>query len=253
VNRDGKREVVRTAQALAARGWVANHDGNVTIRSATDRFLITPTATAKAHIRDLDLLEVDATGKRISGRTRAFGELSMHLAVYRARADVGAVLHAHPPNATAIAVSGQNPIERPFIAEAVVSIGAHIPLLPFQAPGPSAAKQLEQHAGDVDVVLLANHGVFSFGKDLEQAFLRMELVEHLARIALLAQPLGGPVPLPQAAIEKLLAKRRTAGLGQAADKSPLPPIQAPTGEAPAGDTDLAAIVGQEIARALRSS
>ncbi len=221
--RDSRRDVVRVCEALHARGWVANHDGNVTLRLEGNRFLATPTAISKADVVALDLIEVDKLGNKLYGRAKPFGELPMHLAIFEARTDVFAVIHAHPPHATAIACSGENLISEPFIAEAVVSLGAHIPLLPFVPPGAVAAKPLGAVAPYVDAALLENHGVFTWGKDLEQALLRMELVEHLSRIALLSRPLGGPRPLPRGVFADLLAARRKAGLGAAAERNEAPP------------------------------
>lgn len=212
-------ELVRASRALHARGWVANHDGNVTARLAGGRFLCTPTATSKASVEERLLLEVDDGGTRVAGTTRPFGELPMHLALYRGRPDVGAVVHAHPPHATALACSGSNLIERPFLPEAVVSLGPRIPLLPFAPPGKAAADALASVVGEVDAALCASHGVFAWGADVEQALLRMELVEHLARIATLAQATGGVRPLPASALPPLLASRARAGLGAAADRA----------------------------------
>lgn len=212
-------ELVSTAHKLATKGWVANHDGNVTARVANDRFLATPTATAKADVQREKLLEVDASGAKLAGGGRAFGELSMHLAVYAQRPDVHAVVHAHPPYATALACSGSKLIETPFIAEAVVSLGARIPTLPFAAPGKDSADAIARAAGDVDGVLLASHGVITWGASLELAFLRMELIEHLARIATLSIATGGPQPLPASVMTRLLEARSKAGLGAAADRA----------------------------------
>lgn len=218
-SRQLQAEVVRYARALHQRGWVANHDGNVTARVAGDRFLATPTATSKADVDDKNLLELDSKGERVAGRGRRFGEIGLHLAVYRARPDVSAVIHAHPPSATALACSGQNLIEVPFIAEAVVSIGPRIPLIPFAAPGAGDAEALAPQLGEVDVALLGSHGVLAWGSSVELAYLRLELCEHLARIALAAQPVGGVKPLPAEAMEALLRKRAGAGLGTAADRA----------------------------------
>lgn len=211
-----RKQVIDTARLLHGRGWVANHDGNITVRIAPNRFLATPTATSKGAVHDGNLIEVDAGGKLLGGTARPFGELGLHLAVYERRPDVQAVVHAHPPHATAIACSAANPIERPFIAEAVVSIGPVIPKLPFAVPGDEAVRVLAPFIEQVDAVLLTSHGVMAWGADLEQAYLRLELVEHLARIALLALPLGGVVPLPEAALPRLLQARARAGLGRAA-------------------------------------
>ncbi len=214
-----REEIIATAHKLAQRSWVANHDGNISMRLRGDRFLATPTATAKADVCDKNLIEVDATGKRVAGTARPFSEMKMHLAIFAGRPDVGAVLHAHPPYATALACTGSSIIEQPFISEAIVSLGPLIPTLPFAAPGPDSVEVLQRELGRVDAVLLGNHGVFSWGPNLELAFLRMELVEHLARIATLAQATGGIQPLPEALIHKLLASRAKANLGAAADRA----------------------------------
>lgn len=213
-----RADIIRYARALHDRGWVANHDGNLSERAGARRFLATPTATSKADVDDRNLIVVDDTGARVSGTARPFSEMKLHLAVYARRADVNAVVHAHPPHATAIACSGSTVLERPFIAEAVVSLGARIPTVPY-APPADAPAALAPYADDYDAVLLGNHGAIAWGSCLEQAYLRLELVEHLARIALAAIPTGGVRPLPDDALPALLAARAKAGLGAAADKA----------------------------------
>jgi L-fuculose-phosphate aldolase len=221
-------EVAEYARRLHARGWVANHDGNVTLRLDENRFLATPTATSKAAIGAEDILVVDESGARVSGRGKPFGEIGLHLTVYRNRADVNAVVHAHPPTATGFAVAGI-PLDQPMIAEAVVSLGVGIPTVPFAAPGAAACQALAPFVVAHDAVLLAGHGALAWGADLEQAYLRLELVEHLARVALVAHQLGGVRPIPQAVIPALLESRRKAGLGAAASLAPAsgPPPSAP--------------------------
>ncbi len=256
-------QVAAIARQLHAAGWVANHDGNVTAR-AEARYIATPTATSKRLIGDRDLIELDAKGAVI-GSGRVFGEIGLHLCVYERRPDVGCVVHAHPPCATAIASSRGNPIEQPFIAEAVVSLGPKIPKLAYAQPGDAARAALAPWCELVDCVLLGNHGVLAWGADPEQAFLRLELVEHLAKIALAALPLGGVEPLSPQAIAPLLAARAKAGIGRAADRavataaelgSPQPVVAcAPAPHSPvptiSGTRDLASIVRDEIVNALR--
>jgi L-fuculose-phosphate aldolase len=260
--------VAETARHLHAAGWVANHDGNVTARDG-NRFIATPTATSKRLIAERDLIEVDAKGK-VVGAGKVFGEIGLHLVVYERRPDVGAVVHAHPPCATAIACARDNLIDRPFIAEALVSLGPKIPKLPYAQPGEPAKVALAPWCELVDAVLLGNHGVIAWGKDCETALLRLELVEHLAKIALAAQPVGGAEQLPDAAIEPLLAARAKAGIGRAADRAietapqllgrgvkpvvacaPSPTATVPT-ISPSGKQDLASVVREEIVRALRN-
>jgi L-fuculose-phosphate aldolase len=258
--------LVEVARALHARGWVANHDGNVTARVGGGRFVATPTATSKGKIADRGLIEVDATGK-VLGPGKAFGEMPLHLLVFERRPDVGAVVHAHPPHASALACAGSTLLERPFMAEAVVSIGPRIPTVPFAAPGKPAREALAPYVADHDAVLLGNHGAMAWGKDLEQAYLRLELVEHLARIATLAQAVGGVRPLPDAVLPALLEARAKAGLGQAADRAlastgparvvacaPAPHANVAV-VAPGGDgrdrSRVAELVREELTRALR--
>src|SRR5581483_4655757 len=121
--------------------WVANHDGNVSCKLEAGRYLITPTATSKAEVTPDSLCVVDDSGARVSGRTKPPGEVGLHVTIYRNRPDVGAVIHAHPPTATGFAVSGVA-LDQAFMPEAVVSLGASIPTVPFAAPGPSACQAL---------------------------------------------------------------------------------------------------------------
>lgn len=261
--RNLRNQIIATSKRLFERGWVANHDGNLTARLSDNCFLATPTATSKGDVSDSLLIEVDGKGKRVSGTARPFGEFALHMAIYERRSDVKAVIHAHPPHATAIACSSQNPIEQPFIAEAIVSIGARIPKVPFAAPGPEARRALAGVVDDVDAALLENHGVFAWGRDLEQAYLRLELVEHLARIAILALPLGGVQPLPADVIAPLLKKRAGAGLGKAADRALEQTRLEQTrrlegrqrgqsvGPSSGSSSDLAQLVREEILRAVK--
>jgi L-fuculose-phosphate aldolase len=221
-----RAELADYAQRIHARGWVANHDGNLTARLGEGRFIATPTATSKAAVRADSLLVVDEAGARVSGRTKPFGEIGLHLTVYRNRPDVNAVVHAHPPTATGFAVAAVA-LAQPFIAEAVVSLGVGIPTVPYSAPGPAACQALAPFTTTHDAALLANHGVIAWGADVEQAYLRLELVEHLARIALVAHQLGGLQPLPASSIPALLESRRKAGLGSAASQ-PNPPPTSPS-------------------------
>jgi L-fuculose-phosphate aldolase len=264
-NRSLRREVVAAARFLHERGWVANHDGNVTARDGAT-LVATPTATSKRLVDEPGLVEVDLAGK--ASRGKVFGEIGLHVAVYERRPDVGAVIHAHPPHATAISCSRSNPIERPFIVEALVSLGPVIPRVSFAAPGDPAKAALAPWCELVDAALLAGHGAIAWGRDCEQALLRLELVEHLARIAILAAPLGGVEPLPDSLIAPMMQARARAGIGRVADRAveiaakltgaaPVvacaPAPHSPVATIPPGGArpDLAAIVREEIVRALK--
>jgi L-fuculose-phosphate aldolase len=208
-----RSELVAVSRRLHENGWVANHDGNLSVRLRGDRFLITPTATSKRDVDDGSLIVVDAAGKVLEGRMRPFSELELHLACYRARPEVDAVLHAHPPIATAFGLVGRtlSPIALP---EMVVSLGPRIQTLPRALPKDKAAlARLEQAASEDDAFLLSGNGALTLGTDLSQALLRMELVEHCAKILHAAAALGTVPPLSPEELQPLLEARKKAGLG----------------------------------------
>jgi L-fuculose-phosphate aldolase len=155
-----RRELAEVARALHARGWVANHDGNVSVRLDSGGFLATPTAVSKADVHPEMLVVLDADGKVVGGTRKVFSEFALHLAVFRARPDVRWVVHAHPPTATGWAVTGRSFFDPPFMAEPVVSLGARVPVVPFLAPGASVAPVGEAFA-EVDAALLGGHGALT--------------------------------------------------------------------------------------------
>jgi len=210
-----RRDIVRTSHALHARGWVANHDGNLSARldepgDDAMRVLCTPTAVSKGDVRPEWLIVVDGERRGVEGTRRAFSELSLHLAAFRARPDIRVVIHARPPTVTGFAVAGV-PLPHPFMAEPVVSLGPVLPVLPYRPPGQAGAEDdLARALGLADAVILDRHGLLTVGGSFEQALLRMELVEHQARIALVAHQLGGVRPLPAADVSTLAARGRPA-------------------------------------------
>lgn len=214
-----QQDVAQYAQLLHARGWVANHDGNVSARASDGkRFFATPTATSKRLVDAGDVITVDLTGKLLAGKKKLFGEWHLHAAAYAARADVNAVVHAHPPHATALGLARKS-IGVPALPELLVSLGKNIPTLDYalpKSPGQDAALKKALDEQDADVVLVAGNGVVAVGSDLEMAWLRLELVEHYAAMLIAAAPLGGVVALPDGDVQKLLEARTKAGLGKAA-------------------------------------
>ena len=208
-----RRALLDIAHSLHSAGWVANHDGNVSVRLQAGRFLISPTALSKRILDETDPIVVDRSGRVLRGGRRPFSEFKMHIAVYDARPDAKAVVHAHPPCATALAIMAVE-VEPKMMAEPVVSLGSRVPMVPYGFP--NSADQiaaLRDLATVHDAVTIEQHGALAWGDDLEQAFLRLELVEHLARIQLKALQLGRVRTLPDSDVARLLDKRAAAGLG----------------------------------------
>jgi L-fuculose-phosphate aldolase len=240
-----RQEICEVSRRLHARGWVANHDGNVSVRTGDARVLCTPTATSKAEVtpEGIVILESLDDPSRIVGRGKPPGEINLHLCAYQVRPDARAVVHAHPPTATGFGVAGVRLLERPVLAEAVVSLGPCVPTVPLTAPGKPAAAALAPFLREHDVVLIAGNGVVALGDSLEQAYLRLELVEHLARIALTAHQLGAAPAFPAELLPPLLEARRKAGLG--------PEARGVASARPAAPTDeVARLVREELVKAL---
>jgi len=183
------REVVRTCRALWERGLIAGGDGNISVRAGADRVLVTPRGMLKGELQPEDLVEVDLAGRHLDGCRKASTELDLHLRVYRRRPDCGAVVHAHPPSATAFAVAGEA-IPDDVLPEITLLMG-DVPVVPYATTGtPALGDAVEPYLTGREAVLLAHHGALTWGADLVQARIRMESLEHGARILLAARSLG---------------------------------------------------------------
>jgi L-fuculose-phosphate aldolase len=201
-----RADLVRVCHLIYDKGWVAMNDGNVSVRLDPDRILCTPTAVSKGFVELDDLIVVDLQGARVEGNREPTSEILMHMNVYSLRPDVQSVVHAHPPVATGFATAGRA-LDKALLPEVIIGLGA-VPLAAYGLPGtPALSEGMRPFIPNYDAVLLENHGCTTFGCDVWQAFFRMEVVEHFARITLVAELLGGAKPLPREEVEKLFASR----------------------------------------------
>jgi len=201
------------------RGFVAATDGNVSVRLGADRILMSPTCMSKGMMTPDDLVIIDLDGRRVGGTRKPSSELGMHLLIYRLRPDVNAICHAHPPTATGFAASGMA-LDKPILCELVIGLGS-IPVARYGTPGtPELAAALEPLVRGHESILMANHGVVTYGADLLTAFLRMETTEHFARVSLVTELLGKQVLLSGGDVEKLVAARARYAAGAQPVASP---------------------------------
>lgn len=208
-----RREVCTVGQWIHQKGYIASTDGNISVRLDPRRILTSPTGMSKGLMQPDDLVVVDSEGKKIHGRRNASSEIAMHLLIYRHRPDVHAVVHAHPPVATGYAAAGL-PLNQALISEVVLALGC-VPLASYGTPGtPELSDALAPLVPDYDAILMANHGVVTYGDDLLRAYFRMETVEHFARISLVTHLLGRQTLLSREEVEKL-AEARTRYFGGA--------------------------------------
>jgi L-fuculose-phosphate aldolase len=188
------RDIVLCCRRLWQAGLLAGQDGNITVRYQPDRLLVTPRGLLKADLAPEELVEVDLKGRHLAGSQKASTELDLHLRVYRAREECGAVVHAHPPTATAFAVAGES-IPANVLPEVAVLMG-EVPIVPYATTGtPALGDALEPFLEGCEAVLLANHGAVTWGTTLASARIRMESLEHAARILLAARHLGRVIRL----------------------------------------------------------
>ena len=205
-----RQDLVEFGRMLHAQGFVAATDGNLSVRLAGDQFMVTPTGFSKGMLRPEDMVIVDAQGKKLSGEQNPSSEIAMHLTIYRMRPDVGAVVHAHPCTATGFASAGIA-LDQPLCSEIVITLGT-VPLAPYATTGTmELSESLKPFIPYHDAILMANHGVVTYGADLNQAYMRMETVEHYAKIVLVARQLGGTRSLDSQELEKLVAVRSRYG------------------------------------------
>jgi L-fuculose-phosphate aldolase len=200
-------EIVLCCRRLWQGGLIAGQDGNVSVRHAPGRLLVTPRGLLKSELTPQDIVEVDLEGRHLGGSRMATTELDLHLRVYRRRPDCGAVVHAHPPMATAFAVVGEG-IPGNVLPEVAVLMG-EVPLVPYATTGtPALGDAVEPFLEGHDAVLLANHGAVAWGANLTTARIRMESLEHAARILAAARCLG---PITRLTPEQMTDLERLRG------------------------------------------
>ncbi|MFZ0589779.1 MAG: class II aldolase/adducin family protein [Bryobacteraceae bacterium] len=220
-----REEIIRVCRLIYEKGWVAANDGNVSVRLAENRILCTPTSISKGMVSSGDLIVCDLNGNKIEGRLDRTSEIAMHNTIYCLRPDVWGVVHAHPPVATGFATAGRA-LDKALLPEVVIHLGA-VPLASYGLPGtPALTEGMIPLIPNYDALLMENHGCVSYGRDVWQAFFRMEMVEHFARITFVAEMLGGARPLPREEVEKLFNARSRYNVSSRARMEPGMPIVA---------------------------
>lgn len=203
VEKRWREQLAFFGQLLHQHEFVSATDGNLSARLDDQRIIATPTGVSKGMMHPRDMVIVDRSGTKLAGKRNVSFEIDMHLTIYKLRPDVCAVVHAHPCTATAFASAGIA-LDEPLCSEFVITLGS-VPLAPYATTGTAdVSESLMRFIPDHNAILMANHGVVCFGKDLCQAYQRMEAVEHFARIVLATRQIGKQSLLDHAKVEKLL-------------------------------------------------
>ncbi|MBX7152259.1 class II aldolase/adducin family protein [bacterium] len=205
-----KQDILECGRRLYDKRMVAANDGNISVRLSDNEIIATPTGRSKGFMLVDELVKIDLQGRVIEGSHRPSTEILMHLAIYNARPDAKAVVHAHPVYATGFATANL-PLDQCVAAEIVTTLGS-IPLARYGTP---STHELSDAVVDVmktaDACLMANHGVVTCGKNIFDAYYKLERVEHYANIIFVARMLGGEKILTREDVVKLDAIRSTYG------------------------------------------
>ena len=185
-----RRKIVEIHRDLHRLGFAVANDGNTSVKVGKNRFLITPKGLDKTKLRPADIVAMDGLGEKLSGKHEPSSEKWLHLMSYQARPDVSAIIHTHAPFSIALSLAGIS-MEEPVLPEVVIAFGK-IPTAPYALTGTKdLARIVSQKLASADGVILERHGVMTIASRLDEAFERLERVEHTAKILVYAKLLGG--------------------------------------------------------------
>ncbi|HID75237.1 MAG TPA: class II aldolase/adducin family protein [Planctomycetaceae bacterium] len=184
-----KQQICEIGDRLYKKGFAAANDGNISYRISEKEVVCTPTLTCKGFMKPDDLCIVDMDGNQLDGRRKRTSEVMLHLAIMKARPDIRAVVHCHPPHATAFGIA-REPVPQCVLPEVEVFLG-DVPIARYEVPGSEAfAKTVLPFVDKTKVVILANHGTVSYDAELEKAYWWTEILDAYCRMLMLARSLG---------------------------------------------------------------
>lgn len=190
-----KEAMAGICHMLYQRNLVTACDGNISSKVSKDHILLTPSGMNKGLLLPEDIIVLDLSGNTVEGNGRASKEYPMHQLIYQMRPDVKAVVHTHPVFATAFALAGKN-IPDNYLIETTMML-PDIALAEYAPPGTQAlAEAIRSHVPVSNAVLLKNHGALTYGKDLTDAYNKMEVLESIAKTIIMSKILGEPQVIP---------------------------------------------------------
>ncbi len=206
-----KKEICEVGHKLWLKGFVAANDGNISVKINDHEFYCTPTGVSKGSLTPDMIIKVDENGKKLEGKLNPSSEIKMHMRVYKERPDVTAVVHAHPPVATAFTVADIE-LDQYILPEAVLTIG-NVPTCDYGTPSTmEIPDSLDPYLQNHDAFLLRNHGALTVGCNLNKAFFVMEEVEFNAVICKHAMDLGAVHEISSNQLKKLMELRKKMNL-----------------------------------------
>ena len=206
-----KQEICEIGDRLYKKGFAAANDGNISYRLSENEVLCTPTLICKGFMKPEDLCIVDMEGNQIAGQRQRTSEVKLHLAIMKARPDIRAVVHCHPPHATAFGVA-REPVPQCVLPEVEIFIG-NVAIAPYAIPGGQEfAATVLPFVHKTNVIILANHGTVSYDETVEKAYWWTEILDAYCRILMLSRSLGRVHYFTEPEAQALLQLKQVWGL-----------------------------------------
>lgn len=208
-----KEQMCEIGHRIWLKGFCAGNEGNHSYRISENRILCTPTGISKGFLKPDDICTVDLDGKQVSGSRKRTSEILLHLAIYKARPDVKAVVHSHPPHATAFAVANVD-LPTCIHPEAEVFLGA-VKTARYVTPGDTRlGESILPYVKDSNAIILQNHGTVTYDIDLDNAYYKLEIIDAYSRILILAKQIGSIRPLDANEMKELLELKARFGINE---------------------------------------
>ena len=202
--------ICEAGRRMYHKNLVSASDGNISARLGGDQYLVTPSGVSKGHMKQDDLVIADGEGRKVSGEGKVSSEFVTHLAAYEERPDIQSVVQAHPPKAVGFTLAGHSLAEL-LLPEVVFAVGS-IPTTEYATPATKeGALAIRLLIRECDALLLDRHGAITVGKNVMDAYFKMEKIEHAAESILTAKLLGNTQTLTPDQMKKLLAAREDYG------------------------------------------
>ena len=203
---DIKSEIIKFGHLAGVKGLTSGLSGNISCRTGAN-IVITSTGTANGYLEKEDFSVIDFDGNLVEGNKKASSEKFLHIEFYNQRPEFNSVFHVHSPYLTAFAAS-RTALEEDILPEIVFHFGK-IPLAEYALPGSvELVVNTSKFFKEFDVVLMANHGVIVGGKDIKDAYLKLELCESYAKTLIFAKLFGGAKILSQEDVNKIYTLKR---------------------------------------------
>lgn len=201
-----RSKICEIGKKLYDKGHAAGTAGNISHKEG-DVIYLTASGICLGELTPYDIVVIDLNGNILEGGKKPTSEMYMHIEIYKKRPDITAIIHAHPPKSTAVGVLGKD-LTRPIIAEAVVILG-DVPLIKYDTPSTHELAELVAEGFiNHDAVLMANHGATVVGRDINEAYHKLETLEFVSEMTLITESIGKCNEIPKSKLPELLKLKK---------------------------------------------